>query len=41
MAAPVFLHLAEWILEKPERVQYFQEMYLINTDVDYIFRYWR
>jgi len=32
---------AEWILEKPERVQYFQEMYLLNTDIDYIFRYWR
>ena len=32
---------AEWILENPGRVQYVKDWCMINTDIDYIFRYWQ
>lgn len=31
---------AEWILGHPGRVQYTQDWCMVNTDIDYIFRYW-
>ena len=32
---------AEWILESPGRVLYVQDWCMINTDIDYVFRYWQ
>ena len=32
---------AEWILADHERTQCIMDNYMINTDIDYIFRYWR
>lgn len=32
---------AEWLLEDAGRIEYFQDMFMINTDIDYIFRYWK
>ena len=34
------LPFAEWILEQPRRIQYTQDWCMINTDIDYVFRYW-
>ena len=31
---------AEWILEHPGRIEYFQDWCMINTQIDYVFRYW-
>ena len=33
--------LARWILEKPLRIQRIRNGYMINTDIDYVFRNWR
>ena len=32
---------AKWILEHPGRIEYVKDWCMINTDIDYIFRYWR
>ena len=32
---------AEWILADENRVQYIKDWYMDNTDIDYVFRYWR
>lgn len=32
---------AEWILESPGRIWYVKDYCMINTDIDYIFRYWQ
>lgn len=32
---------AEWILANDDKTQYVKEMQMINTDIDYVFRYWR
>lgn len=32
---------AEWLLEDASRIEYFKDMSMINTDIDYIFRYWK
>lgn len=32
---------AEWILESPGRIWYVKDYCMINTDIDYVFRYWQ
>lgn len=32
---------AMWILEHPGIIQYVQDWCMVNTDIDYVFRYWR
>ena len=32
---------AEWILENPRRIWYVKDYCMINTDIDYVFRYWQ
>lgn len=32
---------AAWLLEEPGRVWYVKDYCMVNTDIDYVFRYWR